>query len=143
MTQQTHHHFGFSGQDNDEDYDNLFCIGRKCKRRKQERHMARMAKRESKTDQRRAETEQMRAETAVMTGMAQKPTAPVSRAVAAPTLIQAAPAAAPQVAQAGLGSNKLMMAVVALIVGGMIYQNMKKKPGTAGMPVASPFVATS
>ncbi len=128
MTRPIHNHFGMSGQD--AAYDAFLCFGAKCKRRKRERHKARMAKRESKTDERRAETERTRAETSIMKAMAQQPASlatPASRAVAAPTLIQAAPATAPQVAQAGLGSNKLMMVVGLLLVAGFVYNNMQKK----------------
>lgn len=99
-----------------------------------------MAKRESKTDQRRAETEQMRAETLVMKTMATKKSQPVvTNATPTPTIIQSmpnAPAARPQVQQAGFGGNKMMMVVGLLIVGGFIYNSMKNKKAGAGFGLA-------
>lgn len=142
--QLANRNFGISGQDHE--YDAFLCFSRKCKKRKEERHKAKMAKRESKTDQRRAETEQMRAETLVMKSMATKKAAPVpaSNAVPAPTIIQQAPQGKPQVAQAGFGSNKLMMVVGLLLVGGFIYNNMKNKQAGAGIgkaPTPQPAIA--
>lgn len=141
--------FGISGQDHE--YDSFLCFTARCRRRKQERHKAKMAKRESKTDQRRAETEQMRAETLMMKAMAMKKNQPqqmpVSNATPTPTIIQQmpqAPAAKPQVAQAGFGGNKMMMVVGLLLVGGFIYNNMKNKKAGAGLglaPTPQPAIA--
>lgn len=135
--------FGISGQDHE--YDAFLCISKKCKKRKKERHKARMERKGSKTDQRKAETEQMRAETLVMKSMATPKAAPaVSNAVPAPTIIGQTPQGKPQVAQAGFGSNKLIVVVGLLLVGGFIYNRMKNKQAGTGVrmaPAPGPAIA--
>jgi hypothetical protein len=64
----------------------------------------------------------------------------ISAAIPAPTFAQqisqqqALPK--PQVAQAGLGGNKMMIVVGLILAGGFIYNTMKKKQGgtTLGLP---------
>ena len=143
--QLVNRNFGINGQDHD--YDSFLCLSKRCKKRKEARHKARMSKRESKTDQRRAETEQMRAETLLMKAMAQRNAAPTptSNATPAPTLTNSNVSGAnakPQVTKAGFGSSGLMMVVGLLVVGGFIYNNMKnKKAGIEATPTPTPATA--
>jgi hypothetical protein len=69
--------FGLSGQI--EGYDSFIFCGRKCKKRKEERHKAKMEKRLLKNDAKRAETERLRTETELMKKEFESPTpTPVS-----------------------------------------------------------------
>ncbi len=132
----TNSQFGFNGM-NDE-YDE-FCLSRRCKQRKKERHKARMSRKESRTDQRRAETELMRAETSILKRSANMPTVPAN-VTPTPTIIQQAPAQPaapkPQVMQVGIGNNKLMLLLGVLAVGGFLYTKMKS--GKNSMDIVNP-----
>ena len=105
------------------------CLGRKCKQRKAERHKLRMEKRKLKNDQRRAETEALRADTSVTKQMV----APAPSPQLAPQMmrqaqqpINTAQASAPQMQKAGVGSP-VMIVIGLLVVGGIVFQSMKKK----------------
>ena len=116
--------FGMNGQE----YDDFLCLGRKCKKRKAERHKVRMAKREAKTDERRAETERIRAETRMMQAMAPRPApAPPANAPAPNAVPNIAQSATPPPAKAGMSNQWIILAAV-LLVGGFLYTNAKKKP---------------
>lgn len=126
----SNYNFGITGQPANE-WDNFLCFGRKCKQRKGEKHKLRIEKRKLKNDQRRAETESMRAET----GLTKQLAAP-SPQMAPQMMMQQAPGQAataqvltPQVQKAGMGSP-VMIVIGLLVVGGLVYQSMKKKGAT-------------
>ena len=125
----SNYNFGITGQPTDE-WDNFLCFGRKCKQRKAERHKVRMEKRKLKNDQQRAETEALRAETGLTKQLASPaPTpqmAPQMMMQQAPQPTATAQAPAPQVQKAGMGSP-VMIVIGLLVVGGIVYQSMKKK----------------
>jgi len=129
----SNYNFGITGQPTN-DWDNFLCFGRKCKQRKTERHKVRMEKRKLKNDQQRAETESMRAETGLTKQLA-APTpqmAPQMMMQQAPQPTSMAQAPEPQVQKAGMGSP-VMIVIGLLVVGGLVYQSMKKKG--AAVPV--------
>ena len=124
------YNYGISGQPNNE-WDNFLCFGRKCKQRKAERHKLRIEKRKLKNDQRRAETEALRADTSVTKQMVAPASSPSPQL--APQMmrqaqqpINTAQASAPQVQKAGMGSP-VMIVIGLLVVGGIVFQSMKKK----------------
>ena len=125
----SNYNFGITGQTTNE-WDNFLCFGRKCKQRKAERHKVRMEKRKLKNDQQRAETEALRAETGLTKQLATPaPTpqmAPQMMMQQAPQPTATAQAPAPQVQKAGMGSP-VMIVIGLLVVGGIVYQSMKKK----------------
>jgi len=132
------YNFGITGQPTDE-WDNFLCFGRKCKQRKAEGHKVRMEKRKLKNDQQRAETEALRAETGLTKQLA-SPTpapqmAPQMMMQQAPQPTATAQAPAPQVQKAGMGSP-VMIVIGLLVVGGLVYQSMKKKGAAAPVQTA-------
>ena len=136
----SNYNYGISGQPTNE-WDNFLCFGRKCKQRKAERHKLRMEKRKLKNDQRRAETESMRAETSLTKQLA-SPTYTPTPQMAPQMMMQQAPqptstaqAPAPQVQKAGMGSP-VMIVIGLLVVGGLVYQSMKKKGAAAPVQTA-------
>lgn len=134
----SNYNFGITGQPTDE-WDNFLCFGRKCKQRKAERHKVRMEKRKLKNDQQRAETEALRAETGLTKQLASPaPTpqmAPQMMMQQAPQPTTTAQAPAPQVQKAGMGSP-VMIVIGLLVVGGLVYQSMKKKGAAAPVQTA-------
>jgi len=134
----SNYNFGITGQPTDE-WDNFLCFGRKCKQRKAERHKVRMEKRKLKNDQQRAETEALRAETGLTKQLASPaPTpqmAPQMMMQQAPQPTSTAQAPAPQVQKAGMGSP-VMIVIGLLVVGGLVYQSMKKKGAAAPVQTA-------
>lgn len=134
----SNYNFGITGQPTNE-WDNFLCFGRKCKQRKAERHKVRMEKRKLKNDQQRAETEALRAETGLTKQLA-SPTpapqmAPQMMMQQAPQPTTTAQAPAPQVQKAGMGSP-VMIVIGLLVVGGLVYQSMKKKGAAAPVQTA-------
>ena len=134
----SNYNFGITGQPTNE-WDNFLCFGRKCKQRKAERHKVRMEKRKLKNDQQRAETEALRAETGLTKQLATPaPTpqmAPQMMMQQAPQPTATAQAPAPQVQKAGMGSP-VMIVIGLLVVGGLVYQSMKKKGAAAPVQTA-------
>ena len=134
----SNYNFGITGQPTDE-WDNFLCFGRKCKQRKAERHKVRMEKRKLKNDQQRAETEALRAETGLTKQLASPaPTpqmAPQMMMQQAPQPTATSQAPAPQVQKAGMGSP-VMIVIGLLVVGGLVYQSMKKKGAAAPVQTA-------
>ena len=134
----SNYNFGITGQPTNE-WDNFLCFGRKCKQRKAERHKVRMEKRKLKNDQQRAETEALRAETGLTKQLASPaPTpqmAPQMMMQQAPQPTSTAQAPAPQVQKAGMGSP-VMIVIGLLVVGGLVYQSMKKKGAAAPVQTA-------
>ncbi len=133
----SNYNYGISGQPTNE-WDNFLCFGRKCKQRKAERHKLRMEKRKLKNDQRRAETESMRAETSLTKQLASSTSTPTPQM--APQMMMQQPTAtaqapAPQVQKAGMGSP-VMIIIGLLVVGGLVYQSMKKKGAAAPVQTA-------
>lgn len=131
----SNYNYGISGQPTNE-WDNFLCFGRKCKQRKAERHKVRMEKRKLKNDQQRAETESMRAETSLTKQLA----SPTPTPQMAPQMMMQQPtstaqAPAPQVQKAGMGSP-VMIIIGLLVVGGLVYQSMKKKGAAAPVQTA-------
>ena len=110
--------YGLAGQ-SDDDYDNLFCFGRKCKARRKERHSIRMDRRRAKNDARKAENERVRAETELLKQQQQKVTMPLTQQEIAPTNgIQ--PPNTPPPKQEGFGGNTMILLVVGgLALGGL------------------------
>ena len=136
----SNYNFGITGQTTNE-WDNFLCFGRKCKQRKAERHKVRMEKRKLKNDQQRAETEALRAETGLTKQLASPTPAPTPQ-MAPQMMMQQAPqptttaqAPAPQVQKAGMGSP-VMIVIGLLVVGGLVYQSMKKKGAAAPVQTA-------
>jgi len=132
----SNYNFGITGQPTNE-WDNFLCFGRKCKQRKAERHKVRMEKRKLKNDQQRAETEALRAETGLTKQLA-SPTpqmAPQMMMQQSPQPTATAQAPAPQVQKAGMGSP-VMIVIGLLVVGGIVYQSMKKKGAAAPVQTA-------
>lgn len=136
----SNYNFGITGQPTDE-WDNFLCFGRKCKQRKAERHKVRMEKRKLKNDQQRAETEALRAETGLTKQLASPTPAPTPQ-MAPQMMMQQAPqptataqAPAPQVQKAGMGSP-VMIVIGLLVVGGLVYQSVKKKGAAAPVQTA-------
>ena len=134
----SNYNFGITGQPTDE-WDNFLCFGRKCKQRKAERHKVRMEKRKLKNDQQRAETEALRAETGLTKQLASPaPTpqmAPQMMMQQAPQPTATSQAPAPQVQKAGMGSP-VMIVIGLLVVGGLVYQSVKKKGAAAPVQTA-------
>jgi len=127
--------YGLNGQNIDQDYDQFLgiCLSKKCKKRKAERHKARIDKKQLKNDQRRAETESLRAETQAMTTIVNPIIPPTARV--APVMSSPSPQAsssstvqtAPKPAKAGLAGNSMMLIVGVLLVGGFLYSQSKNK----------------
>jgi hypothetical protein len=134
----SNYNFGITGQPTNE-WDNFLCFGRKCKQRKAERHKVRMEKRKLKNDQQRAETEALRAETGLTKQLASPAPTPqmapqmMMQQTPQPTATSQAPA--PQVQKAGMGSP-VMIVIGLLVVGGLVYQSMKKKGAAAPVQTA-------
>lgn len=134
----SNYNFGITGQPTDE-WDNFLCFGRKCKQRKAERHKVRMEKRKLKNDQQRAETEALRAETGLTKQLASPTPAPqmapqmMMQQAPQPTATAQTPAS--QVQKAGMGSP-VMIVIGLLVVGGLVYQSMKKKGAAAPVQTA-------
>jgi len=127
----SNYNYGISGQPTNE-WDNFLCFGRKCKQRKAERHKVRMEKRKLKNDQQRAETEALRAETGLTKQLASPTPAPTPQ-MAPQMMMQQAPSS--QVQKAGMGSP-VMIVIGLLVVGGLVYQSMKKKGAAAPVQTA-------
>jgi hypothetical protein len=135
-----HNNYGLNGQSHSyKDWDNLFGLGRKAKKRKEERHKLKMAKRQAKVEERKAETERVRAETQLMQQtVSPAPPTPAAtmpytqQRIANPQTIAASGAGqqpVPQTQKAGFGGNAIMIVVGILLVGG--YLVTKKKPAFA------------
>lgn len=144
-----YNNYGLGGQQN-EDWDNLFGLGRKAKKRREERHRARMEKRKAKTDARKADTERVRAETTVMQQtVSPTPPTPVAtmpytqQQIVNPQSIAPNTTAASQVPQtqkAGFGGSTIMIVVGVLLVGGYLMTKNKKGALVPGKP--APALAT-
>lgn len=124
---------------NGQAYDYFICLGRKCKKRRAERHKIRMNRRRAKNDERRAETERVRAETKMMQQMAAPRRAP-RPPVAPPVQTQGpmpmvVPNAPPQ--QAGMSPWVLIAGV--LVIGGLLVTNRKNRQA---VPITAPVPAT-
>lgn len=138
------HNFGLSGQPTGQ-YDHFICFSRKCKKRKQERHRARMERKKAKNDAQKAENERMRAETKLMqqtaspAAAAPVTTLPYTRQqmVTPAAIAPEGKADTPQ--KAGMGNGIIIIAAAVLLVGGYLYTQKKKNalPPVQATPLAA------